>query len=162
MRNSNSLLVAAIITVFASGCSTFSSTPNEMYANVIQEELPNFVSGAEQLSCSVKVGIAGILGWDEESRSCQRNTELMVFAAQRIVKKFSDTQPNEELAKLVDETITVMKPLAESNYEIDCAYDLIKDGGTDACLVANKKVLGDKDYVLEDLWVALDKWQPYF
>ena len=171
---SKTFALVAIVLVFTTGCSSsstsgsnsiFPSSTNgdEEFASVIKEETGNFLSGADMMSCSMDLGFVPMFGWSESSSDCLRDIELMVFASQRIVNKFSAMTPSGELEPLVSVTIAALTPVANSNYESLCTVETVRDENQAvACTDARIQIQGDEDFVLKDVWDALDKWQPLF
>lgn len=172
--NSKFVILLATAVILMTGCSSSSpggessifppmASGDDEFAAVIEEETGNFISGADMLSCSIDLGSVTILGWSESSSNCLREIELMVFASQRIVKKFSSMTPGPDLKPLVEETIAALSPMATSNYENLCTVETVRDESqADACRNARQQIQGTEDLVLKKVWDALDKWQPLF
>ncbi len=115
------------------------------------------------LSCSVGLGMVPIVGWSDSTSACLRDIELMVFASQRIVNKFSAMNPSAELEPLVNATISALEPVANSNYENVCTVETVRDENLAVpCREARIQIQGDDRFVLKDVWEVLDKWQPLF
>lgn len=128
----------AFLSLFVSGCGLTSTSPDEAFSSIIKEETSNFVSGEFLLKCIItEISSGGV-----NNPECERDTENMIFASQRIVKKFGELEASQELEPLVNKTLRVLSPLASTTYD-----DILS-------------VLGDN--LLEEQWDILDLWQPYF
>ncbi len=148
-----SAIFLALVLVLT-GCAA-QSTPTENFSSVIKEEVGNFLLGKDLLSCNVGYAIGG--------QGCDREIELMVFSSQRIVKKFKEMTPNDEVSLLVQDTIASLEPVANSGYETACAAENNTNGEvSQQCQQARIKIAGDKQFVLQDVWDSLDAWQAYF
>lgn len=144
------------------GCSFVSEDRDEEFSTIIQTETSNFLTGEELLTCTLEEFDAEFFDqWSGKPKECLRNKEMMVYSAQRIVRKFSEMSPTSELKPLVEESLEVLKPLANSNYEKVCEFELIKNGKTDECRKAEADIAGGPK-ALQGVWNVLDKWQPYF
>lgn len=146
--------IALAILISLSGCAA-QSTPTENFSSVVKEEVSNFLLGKDLLRCNVGYAIGG--------QGCDREIELMVFSSQRIVKKFKEMTPNEEVSQLVQDTITSLESVANSGYETACAAENNINGEVSKpCQQSRLKIAGDKQFVLQDVWDSLDAWQAYF
>lgn len=155
-------LVCASLILSLSACAT--GQKPETYAAIIKEETPNFVSGSDQLKCTVEISLVPTFGFSKVSSDCLRNIELMVYASQRVVKKFQALgEPSEaKLKPLIYNTVQSLDLIGMSGFEKECTSESIRDSIPEACSQAIKTINGGEDLVLDNAWKALNAWQVYF
>ena len=148
------IAIASTALVVLTGCSAATSSTSE-FSSIVKVEVGNFIEGEDLLECNVSYAIGG--------DDCTTEIKQMVFASQRIINKFTELKPNDEVRQLVLETISALDSVANSGFETACTpQNEIKPGGYEQCRDARIRIAGGQRFYLQDVWSSLDSWQPYF